>query len=320
LRLALVVSSLATTAPAVLAQPTVAGCQVFPADNVWNTRIDHLPVDPMSDAYVATIGADTRAQADFGAGLYEGRPIGIPFAVVPPDQREVEVHLEAYADEPAIPDESDGGLYAIPRDAPIEGGVDGDGDRHVIVVQEQSCTLYELYKVLPNEDGSWNAVASVKFDLESNAMRPAGWTSADAAGLPIFPGLVRYDEVAAGEIAHALRFTAPVTRNDYVWPARHEASDADDPSLPPMGQRFRLKADFDISGFAPEVQVILTALKTYGMILSDNGSPWFITGVPDDRWDNEMLFDAFAQIHGSDFEAVDSSSLIVDPDSAQAAQ
>ncbi|MEI9900702.1 MAG: hypothetical protein WDN31_11940 [Hyphomicrobium sp.] len=180
--------ALAVSAGAALAQPTVAGCQVFPADNAWNTPIDGLPVDPMSDAYVATIGADTRFQADFGAGLYEGRPIGVPFTVVPPDQREIEIHFEAYDGEDAIEEESDVGLYAIPRDAPIEGGLEGDGDRHVIVVQQQSCTLFELYKAVPNDDGSWNAVSAVRFDLESNALRTDGWTSADAAGLPIFPG------------------------------------------------------------------------------------------------------------------------------------
>ena len=177
-------------------------------------------------------------------------------------------------------DESDPGPYPIPPDALIEGGLLGNGERHVLVVQEERCTLYELYKAAPNADGSWNAVSGAAYDLESNVLRPDGWTSADAAGLPIFPGLVRYEEVAAGAITHALRFTAPRTQRAYVWPARHFASQADDPALPPMGMRFRLKASVDITGFAPANQVILQALKTYGMILADNGSPWFLSGAP----------------------------------------
>jgi hypothetical protein len=293
--------------------PQVAGCAVFPADNVWNTPVDMLPVDESSDAYVATIGADDNLQADFGSGGWpegSGAPIGVPYTVVGATQEKVSVTFE-------YDDESDPGPYPVPADALIEGGPDGDGDRHVLVVDRDNCILYELFYAFPEPDGSWQAGSGAIFNLSSNALRPEGWTSADGAGLPVFAGLVRYDEVAQGEINHALRFTAPQTRRDYVWPARHYASDLTGDEYPPMGQRFRLRADFDISGFSPQVQVILRALKRYGMILADNGSSWFISGVPDESWDNEML-GQLRQIQGSDFEAVDTSSLIVDTDSAQA--
>lgn len=305
------------TSTTAVAGPRIASCPAFPADNIWNTPIIGLPVEVNSDAYVKSIGADEGIHADFGAALYEGAPIGIPFVVVPRDQPDVDINFEGFGNEPvAIPDESDAGPYPIPADAPIEGGLTSDGDRHVLVIQEQSCTLFELYKATPNKDGSWDAVSSAKFDLEGNELRPEGWTSTDAAGLPIFPGLVRYDEVAAGEILHALRFTAPKTRQAFVWPARHFASEDNDVELPPMGQRFRLKANFDISGFAPNNQVILTALKTYGMILADNGSPWFISGAPDTRWNDDELQGELRKLTGSDFEAVDVSGLMQDANSA----
>jgi hypothetical protein len=290
--------------------PRVAGCPVFPADNVWNARVDALPVHPDSKAYVATIGADEPLHPDFGAGTWDGGPIGIPYVVVPGTQPPVPVAFEYY-------DESDPGPYPIPANAPIEGGADSEGDRHILIVDQDRCILYELYYAVPQPDGSWQAGSGAIFDLQSNALRPADWTSADAAGLPILPGLVRYDEVAAGEIQHALRFTAPQTRQDYVWPARHFASDLTQPHYPPLGQRFRLRADYDLSGFSPEVQVILLALKTYGMILADNGAPWFITGVPDERWDNDTLVEELRRLRGADFEAVDGSSLMVDPNSGQ---
>jgi hypothetical protein len=214
-------------------------------------------------------------------------------------------------------DESDPGPYPIPPDAPIEGGPDSDGDRHVLVLDRDNCVLYEMWDSWPQPDGSWHAGSGAVFDLDSYDLRPDGWTSADAAGLPILPGLVRYDEVAAGEIRHAIRFTARQTNGDYyVWPARHKASSLSGSQYPPMGQRFRLKDEFDISGFSPEVQVILQAMKTYGIILADNGSNWFISGVPDERWDNDVLRE-LKQVHGSDFEAVDVSSLTIDPDSGQ---
>jgi hypothetical protein len=292
--------------------PQIAGCDLFPGDNVWNIPIDHLPLDPNSDAYVATIGADDYAHADFGSGDWppgSGSPIGIPFVDVPGTQPLVDVAFD-------YDDESDPGPYPIPPDAPIEGGPQSDGDRHVLILDRDACLLYELYYAWPQPDGSWQAGSGAIFDLNAHALRPAGWTSADAAGLPILPGLVRYDEVASGEIRHALRFTAPQTRRAYVWPARHYASNLTGSQYPPMGQRFRLKADFDLSGFSPHVQVILQALKTYGMFLADNGSAWFLSGVPDERWDNDILHELH-DVPGSAFEAVDESSLMIDPDSGQ---
>jgi len=292
--------------------PQVAGCDVFPADNVWNAPVDTLPVDANSAAYINTIGADRYFHADFGSGEWppgSGSPIGIPFMDVPGTQPKVPVSF-TYADE------SDPGPYPIPTDVPIEGGPNSDGDRHVLVVDRDACVLYELFDAWPQPDGSWTAGSGAVFDLKSNALRPAGWTSADAAGLPILPGLVRYDEVASGEVRHAIRFTAPQTRRAYVWPARHFASSLTGTQYPPMGERFRLKASFDEAGFSPEVRVILRAMKKYGIILADNGAAWFISGVPDDRWNNDVLHELH-QVHGSDFEAVDESSLMVNPDSGQ---
>ncbi|MEZ4657968.1 MAG: hypothetical protein R2911_10380 [Caldilineaceae bacterium] len=292
------------------APPLVAGCALFPADNIWNTPIDSLPVDPNSAVYINTIGAATALHPDFGSGLWEGGPIGIPFIDVPGAQPKVDV---TFGDA----DESDPGPYPIPPNPPIEGGAASDGDRHVLLVDRDNCVLYELFYAFPQTDGSWTASSGAIFDLNSNALRPDTWTSADAAGLPILPGLVRYDEVAAGAINHALRFTAPQTRRAYVWPARHYASSLTGAQYPPLGQRFRLRADFDMTGYAPEIQVILRALQSYGMILADNGSPWYISGAPDERWDNDMLRQ-LKQLTGADFEAVDVSALQVATDSAQA--
>lgn len=276
-----------------------------------------MPVDPRSKQYVATIGADKPLRPDFGSGLYEGVPIGIPFVVVPMKAPKVEIKFVAFEDEEPATDESDAGPYPVPRNAPIEGGPDSKDDRHVIVVQEGSCTLFELYKAVPNADGSWSTVSSAKFDLEGHDLRKDTWTSADAAGLPIFPGLVRAEEIAAGEIKHALRFTVPRTRKAYVWPARHYASRSTDEALPPLGQRFRLRADFDISKFSKTNQIILKALQTYGMILADNGSPWFLSGAPHADWNNDELRE-LRKVLGSDFEAVDVSSMMVDADSGKA--
>ena len=214
-------------------------------------------------------------------------------------------------------DESDPGPYPIPTHAPIEGGPNSDGDRHVLVVDRDHCVLYEMWNSWPNANGSWHAGSGAVFSLNSHALRPAGWTSADAAGLPVAAGLVRYEEVAAGQIRHAIRFTVPQTRRAYVWPARHYASTLTGTQYPPMGQRFRLKANFNLAGFAPEVQVILQAFKTYGIILADNGSAWYISGAPDARWNDDVLRQ-LNQVHGSDFEAVDVSSLMIDPNSGQA--
>jgi hypothetical protein len=291
----------------------LAGCPLFPEDNVWNTPVDTLPVDARSSSYVTTIGASKSLHPDFGSGTWNGGPIGIPYTIVPGTQPEVPVTL-GYADE------SDPGPYPIPPYAAIEGGSESDGDRHVLVLDQDNCMLYETWSTYPQPGGSWEAGSGAIFDLRSNALRPATWTSADAAGLPILPGLIRYDEVASGEIHHAIRFTAPQTRREFIWPARHYASSLTSTQYPPMGQRFRLKADFDISSFSPEVQVILLALKRYGMILADNGSSWFISGAPDPGWNNDVLVNEFRRVTGSNFEAVDESSLMISPDSGRARQ
>jgi hypothetical protein len=285
---------------------------MFPSDNIWNRRVDDLPLDPSSQAYVNNIGATAGLHPDFGSGLWDGGPIGIPFVVVPATQPLVPISFIWYGDE------SDPGPYPIPANAPIEGGAASDGDRHVLAVHQGSCLLYEMFYSWPQADGSWDAGCGAVFDLRSNDLRPDTWTSADAAGLPILPGLVRYDEVAGGAIHHALRFTAPRTRKAYIWPARHYASSSTDPTRPPMGQRFRLRAGFDMTAFSAANQVILRALKTYGMILADNGSSWYLSGAPDERWDNDDLHELQNRVHGSDFEAVDESSLMIDPDSAGA--
>ncbi len=286
--------------------PRIAGCPLFPADSIWNARVDSLPVHPNSDAYVQTIGADEHVHADFGSGEWDGGPIGIPYTLI--DGSQPMVPISFYYD-----DQSDPGPYPIPPDALIEGGPDSDGDRHILLVDTDNCVLYEIFDAWPQGDGSWDAGSGAYFDLNSHALRPETWTSADAAGLSILAGLARYDEIEAGEIRHALRFTAPETRNAYLWPARHYASDLSGAQYPPMGLRFRLKADYDISGFSPEVQIILIALKRYGMILADNGSPWYISGVPGEGWDNDALH-ALHGIFGSAFEAVDVSGLMFLPD------
>jgi hypothetical protein len=287
------------------------GCEVFPKNNIWNTRVDRLPVDARSSAYVNSIGANTGLHPDFGAGLYQGAPIGIPFKVVAATQPSVNV---SFGD----PDESDPGPYPVPADAPVEGGSSSSGDRHVLILRQEECKLYELANAYPNPNGSWRASWGATWDLRAHALRPDGWSSADAAGLPILPGLVRYDEIIQGKITHAIRFTTPRTRRAYVWPARHFASSATDANLPPMGQRFRLKAGFDTSGFSRDTQIILEAMKTHGLILADNGSPWYISGAPDERWDNDVLNTEFSRVKGSDFEAVDTSSLVVAPNSGEA--
>lgn len=269
-----------------------------------------MPVHAQSAAYVASIGRDAGVKADFGAGTWEGAPIGIPVTHVPPGQLGVAVSFD-YADE------SDPGPYPVPPDALVEGGPNSDGDRHVLVVDAAACRLYEMWDSHPNADGSWRAGSGAVFDLRSHALRPAGWTSADAAGLPILPGLVGYDEVTAGRIDHAIRVTVPSSQDDYVWPARHAASRSSDPALPPMGLRLRLRADVDISGLGPQAQAIAQAMKTYGVIVADNGSAWYLSGIPDERWDNDDLR-SLGSLTGASFEAVDTSSAMVDPNSGQA--
>jgi hypothetical protein len=282
--------------------PGAKACPVFPADNAWNQRVDSLPVAANSNALVNSIGRGSSAHADFGSGKWDGGPIGIPFVVVSRKQKRVKVSFD-YADE------SDRVRYPVPRKAPIEGGKNADGDRHVIVVDKSRCKLYELFYAFPKNGGkSWTAGSGAVYNLKSNKLRPAGWTSADAAGLPILPGLARYDEVAVGEINHALRFTAPRTRKEYVYPARHQAGSSDDPDLPPMGARLRLKSSVNVASFPKQTQVVLTALRRYGMILADNGSPWYFSGAPNSHWDNDDLH-SFGRLTGNDFEVVDTASL-----------
>ena len=281
--------------------PSAPRCTIFPASNAWNQRVDALPVAANSTLLIASIGLTTGLHPDFGSGLYEGQPIGIPFDIVSKKTPRQRVAFD-YADE------SDHVAYPIPRAVHIEGGRASSGDRHALLLDKDACRLYELFALYPKAGGSWKAGSGAMWNLRTNAVRAAGWTSADAAGLPIFPGLARYDEVARGTIDHALRFTAARTRRVYVYPARHYASSSDDPALPPMGARVRLKAGVDISGYPRQARIVLQALKTYGMILADNGSNWYISGAPDPRWSNDALH-ALGGIKGSDFEVVDTSSL-----------
>lgn len=280
------------------------GVQVFPADNPWNQDISALPVHPMSAAWIATMGATKGLHPDFGT-VWEGAPNGIPFVVVGSSQPMVDIDFVLYGSQ------SDPGPYPVPAMAPVEGGPDGDGDRHVLVIDHTRRMLYELYRAFPIDGGAyWEADSGAVWDLTSNELRPFGWTSADAAGLPIFPGLVRYDEaVLKGEIRHALRFTTSPTQKACILPATHWASSSLDPNHPPMGLRVRLKASVNISGYPAQVRPILTALKKYGMILADNGSDWYISGAPDPRWDDDQL-SRIGGVKGSDFECVDTGPLI----------
>ena len=276
---------------------SLGGRQLFPADNPWNTDISAQPVDPNSATLIASCGATSPLHPDFGT-VYNGAPNGIPYVVVHGTQPTVPVSFQ-YASE------SDPGPYPIPPYAPIEGGPNGTGDRHVLVVDIDHWKLYELFAAQPVNGGqSWTGGSGAIFDLTSDALRPAGWTSADAAGLPILPGLVRYDDVGLhGAINHALRFTCPTTREGYVAPARHYASSDTSSSLPPMGMRVRLKSSVNISGYPAHVQIILKALQHYGMFLADNGSAFFVSGAPDPRWNDSELH-AMTQLTGSDFEVV----------------
>jgi hypothetical protein len=280
--------------------PQAKRCPVFPANNPWNQRVDKLPAAKSSDAIVRAIGSGDPVHADFGSGRYNGGPIGIPYTTVGKGQHRSRVKF-------GYPDESDKGPYPIPRNVPIEGGRKSSGDRHAIIVDRSSCRLYELYALYRKGSG-WTAGSGAIWNLRSNHLRPAGWTSADAAGLPILPGLARYDEVKQGSIDHALRFTVERTRRAYVYPARHVASNLSDPDLPPMGMRFRLKATFDTSHYPRQSRIVLNALKRYGMIVADNGSNWFISGAPNKGWNNDDLHQ-LGRVRGSDFEVVDTSSL-----------
>lgn len=277
---------------AIGAVPGAPACPVFPADNVWNRPVDRLPVDPRSARLVRAIGLASPLHPDFSRrGRY-----GIPFQVVGVRTPKRVVRFD-YADE------SDRGPYPLPARPLIEGG----NDRHILVIARETCRLYELYDAR-RVGGRWRAGSGAVFDLRSNRLRPAGWTSADAAGLPIFPGLARADEVLGAGIHHALRFTAPRTRRAYVYPARHFASDSTDPNLPPMGLRVRLRAGVSEAGLGPQARAIVRALKRYGMILADNGSPWYVTGAPSARWDDDDLHE-LGRIRGADFEVVDTRGL-----------
>ena len=300
MRFFLPILALAATTVAFPQVPTFAGCPVFPANNVWNTRIDNLPVDKNSAAYVASANAtNTKLHPDFGYGG------GMPYNIVSGSQAKSPVTFYY---------NGDAGPYPIPSNVNIEAG----SDHHAIVLDNTNCILYELFN-LSWATNHWQAGSGAIYPLSSNALRPAGWTSADAAGLPIFPGLIRYDEVATGQITHALRLTIDHTRNSYIWPARHDASYLTGTQYPPMGQRFRLKASYNINAFtSPRVRVILQALKTYGFILADNGTSWHLSGIGDLRW-NDTEMHALTNVTGDNFEAVDESSLMMNSNSAQVA-
>ncbi|MFH1017726.1 MAG: hypothetical protein V1798_06020 [Pseudomonadota bacterium] len=294
-------ASASTSSPATgdgKAGPVIGGCSVFPSDNPWNTDISKLPVHPNSKNYIVKIGEKKPMHPDFGT-FYKGVPNGFRFAVVPDNQPLVPISFE-YSTQ------SDPGPYPIPENPPIEMREDGEGDRHMLIVQQGACRLWEVYDAVQTGK-RWKAGSGAVFDLGSNKLRPEGWTSADAAGLPILPGLVRYDEVESGAIRHALRFTAPRTQSAYIHPATHQASRQTDPNFPPMGLRLRLKNTINLSDFSPRIQVIVRALQTYGMFLADNGSPWFLSGVHDLRWSDSELRQ-LAKIHGEDFEAADTGS------------
>jgi hypothetical protein len=307
LALALLLAGHATPVVGAPHSASIGGCAMFPANSVFNARVDGLPLHPRSADYVASIGVDTSLHPDFGT-VWDGAPNGIPYTVVASSQARVPVSFR-------WPDESDAGPYPIPPNPPIEGGPGGTGDRHVLIVERDTCRLHELYRAFPNTNGSWRADSGAVWNLNSNELRPDTWTSADAAGLPILPLLARYDEVQSGRIPHALRFTAGITQKAHVWPARHDASDNTALNRPPLGVRFRLKAGKDISAVPQDVRVIFQALKEYGMFLADNGSNWYIQGAPDPRWDDDALVSEFRKLKGSDFEAVDSSQMMLHIDS-----
>jgi hypothetical protein len=296
-KLALIASLSAAPAAFALLSPDLSGIAIFPADNYWHWDISKYPVHPNSANLVASVGNATSVHPDFGSVL-DGAPFGIPYILVDKNQAKIPIHFNLYDDE------SDPGPYPIPVTAPIEGGNPNKGDRHVLAVDKDAKILYELYIAQP-QGASWNAACGAKFDLTSNALRKDGWTSADAAGLPILPGLVRYDEIARGVIDHAIRMTVDVSRRSYIWPARHQAGSTTSLDAPPMGQRYRLKSTFSDAGYPAAAKVVIAALKKYGAIVADNGSDWYIGGAPDDRMPDEEI-NALKKLKGSDFEAVQS--------------
>jgi hypothetical protein len=286
-----------------LGSPIVPGaprCPIFPANNVWNVPIDGRAVATNSATMIAAIGLDTGLHMDFGS--YAG--YGIPYQVVTSATPRRPVAFD-------YDDESDQVGYPIPANPLVEGGTYSTGDRHILMIDRDACRLYELFNARPLGN-NWRAGSGATWDLRSNALRPDGWTSADAAGLPILPGLVRYDEVAAGAIKHALRFTTPDTRSAHIYPARHDASDSSSTSLPPMGLRVRLKAGYAVSGFSPQARVIAEALKRYGMILADNGSPWYISGTSHPSFDDDVMHELDV-ITGHDLEVADTTGLVNGP-------
>jgi hypothetical protein len=282
-------------APLATAAAAIAGCPLFPATWSTNQRVDTLPVAPDSAAIVRSIGVDGALKADFGSGLWDGGPIGIPYDVVARHTRRSRVRFD-YADE------SDRVRYPIPRHVQIEGGAQSDGDRHALLVDRDRCKLYELYH-LQRDGRRWTAGSGATWSLRAPRLRPAGWTSADAAGLPILPLLARYPEVRRGRIEHALRMTVTATRRAFTFPARHFASSSDDPTLPRMGERLRLKGSVDIAGLPRQARVVARALQQYGAIVADNGSDWFVSGAPSARWDNDQL-QQLRRLRGADFEVV----------------
>jgi hypothetical protein len=290
----------ATGTVTALPLPGAPKCRIFPKNNVWNKRVDKLPKKKNSDAIIESIGLDEGLHPDFGSGKWNGGPIGIPYTIVGSKQKKSRVKFH-YASE------SDKGPYPIPKDVKIEGGQDSDGDRHALIVDRKACKLYELY-ALRRVEGKWRAGSGAIWNLESNKLRPKGWTSADAAGLPILAGLARYNEVKHGKIDHALRFTVSQTRAKYIYPARHYAGESNDKNLPPMGLRVRLKKSFKIKGFPRQVRIVLRALKRYGMIVADNGADWYISGAPNPNWNNDALH-RLHQVEGRNFVVVDTSNL-----------
>ena len=314
------------------AQQTIDGCQVFPVSNVWNTPVVGLPVHAKSADWIATMGANAGLHMDFGSGEWDDGKIGIPYDSVPDGQAMVAIDYDVLG----WSDESDAGPFPVLPDPQIEGEPgNAVGDRHILTLRQGACELYELYYTYPDGDladsqnddtedlvectvgaGGWCAASGALYDLSSNELRANGWTSADAAGLPILPGLARHGEVVAGEIRHALRFTTSPTQSAYLWPARHEASSSTNVNYPPMGIRVRLKASYSLEGFSPHARRLLVAMKRYGMILADNGSDWYVSGIPNEGWDNDVLHELDV-VKGSSFEVVDESALQIDPDSGE---
>lgn len=299
----------ASSKPAVTA-PAANKCTVLPADNVWHADVSHLPVSSRSAQYVKSIGLGDSVHADFGSGLWDGGPIGIPVTYVSGAQPKVKVSFQYGPD-------SDKGPYPVPAKPQIEGGASSKGDRHVLLLDTTHCIDYELYDAYPTSGGRWKAGSGAIFDLGSDKLRPAGLTSADAAGLPILPGLVTYAEVKAGRIDHAIRVTVSASQAAYIWPGRHQAASSSSTSLPPMGLRLRLKASVDVSHLPYQARIVAIAMQRYGVIVADNGSSWFISGEPDSHWNNDQLH-ALGSLTGSDFEAVDESSLRVSANSGAA--